>query len=411
MMQRFKAALLQRRNNLHIHSLRFLNQYHARNLCSLPDTAITDELDNQVLVEGKAWSRTAILNRPSVLNCLSTAMGARLQKLYTSWENNPDIGFVAMKGSGRAFCAGGDIVSLYHMINAGKMEDCKEFFRTLYTYIYILGTYLKPHVALLNGITMGGGAGVSIPGMFRVATDKTVFATPETLIGFHPDAGASFFLSHLPGHLGEYLGLTGQKLNGAEMISCGLATHYAHGSKLALIEEQLGKLDTDDPSVIETSLEKYSDLVYLDNISVLHRIEILDKCFGHDTVEEIIDALESETSKTNDAWCISTLRRLKEASPLGLKVSLKSIREGRFQTLDQCLIREYRMSLQAISNQVSRDFCEGVRARMVDKDLAPKWNPPSLEQVSKDMVEHYFSPLSKSEPELELPTELREAFT
>ncbi|KAM3733196.1 hypothetical protein ACB098_11G116900 [Castanea mollissima] len=338
-------------------------------------------------------------------------MGARLQKLYTSWENNPDIGFVAMKGSGRAFCAGGDIVSLYHMINAGKMEDCKEFFRTLYTYIYILGTYLKPHVALLNGITMGGGAGVSIPGMFRVATDKTVFATPETLIGFHPDAGASFFLSHLPGHLGEYLGLTGQKLNGAEMISCGLATHYAHGSKLALIEEQLGKLDTDDPSVIETSLEKYSDLVYLDNISVLHRIEILDKCFGHDTVEEIIDALESETSKTNDAWCISTLRRLKEASPLGLKVSLKSIREGRFQTLDQCLIREYRMSLQAISNQVSRDFCEGVRARMVDKDLAPKWNPPSLEQVSKDMVEHYFSPLSKSEPELELPTELREAFT
>ncbi|KAK4567603.1 hypothetical protein RGQ29_003385 [Quercus rubra] len=185
MMQRFKAALLQRRNNLHIHSLRFLNQFHTRNLCSLPDTAITDELDNQVLVEGKAWSRTAILNRPSVLNCLSTAMG-----------------------SGRAFCAGGDIVTLYHMINAG-----------------------------------------------------------------------------------EYLGLTGEKLNGAEMISCGLATHYAHSSKLALIEEQLGKLDTDDPSVIETSLEKYSDLVYLDNISVLHRIEILDKCFSHDTVEEIIDSL------------------------------------------------------------------------------------------------------------------------
>nr|POE50982.1 3-hydroxyisobutyryl-coa hydrolase-like protein 1, mitochondrial [Quercus suber] len=384
MMQRFKAALLQRRNDLHIRSLRFLNQYHTRNLCSLPDTAITDELDNQ---------------------------GARLQKLYTSWENNPDIGFVAMKGSGRAFCAGGDIVTLYHMINAGKMEDCKEFFRTLYTYIYIFGTYLKPHVALLNGITMGGGAGVSIPGMFRVATDKTVFATPETLIGFHPDAGASFFLSHLPGHLGEYLGLTGQKLNGAEMISCGLATHFAHSSKLALIEEQLGKLDTDDPSVIETSLEKYSDLVHLDNISVLHRIEILDKCFSHDTVEEIIDALESEASKTNDAWCISTLRRLKEASPLGLKVSLKSIREGRFQSLDQCLIREYRMSLQGISNQISRDFCEGVRARMVDKDLAPKWNPLSLEQVSKDMVEHYFSPLSKSEPDLELPTELREAFT
>ncbi|KAK4539095.1 hypothetical protein RGQ29_031975 [Quercus rubra] len=368
MMQRFKAALLQRRNNLHIHGLRFLNQFQTRNLCSLPDTNITDELDNQVLVEGKAWSRTAILNRPSVLNCLSTAMG-----------------------SGRAFCAGGDIVTLYHMINAGKMEDCKEFFRMLYTYIYILGTYLKPHVALLNGITMGGGAGVSIPGMFRVATDKTrFFATSETLIGFHPDAGASFS-SHIywsPGPLeinqitqdfhrngvnvgikcickiflfwkyafsslevhrgswfsnGSTLGLTGQNLMEQNWISLWLDTHYAHSS------------DTDDPFChCETSLEKYSDLVYLD------KIEILDKCFSMTQLKKLSDAL---------------------------------IREGRFQNLDQCLIRG------------------GVRARMVDKDLAPKWNPPSLEQVSKDMVEHYFSPLSKSEPDLELPTELREAFT
>ncbi|XP_065632699.1 3-hydroxyisobutyryl-CoA hydrolase-like protein 1, mitochondrial isoform X2 [Quercus suber] len=127
------------------------------------------------------------------------------------------------------------------------MEDCKEFFRTLYTYIYILGTYLKPNVALLNGITMGGGAGVSIPGMLRVVTDKTV------------------------------------------------CSNFACSHKLALIEEQLGKLDTDDPSVIETSFEKYSDLVYLDNIIVIHRIEILDKCFSHDTVEEIIDALETRT--------------------------------------------------------------------------------------------------------------------
>ncbi|XP_040995331.1 3-hydroxyisobutyryl-CoA hydrolase-like protein 1, mitochondrial [Juglans microcarpa x Juglans regia] len=405
-MQRFKAALLLRRNP---HFPRFLNKYRA--LCSLPDSAVIDDLDDQVLVEGKPWSRTAILNRPSVLNALSTAMGARLQKLYTCWENDPDIGFVAMKGSGRAFCAGGDVVTLYHLINTGKMDDCKEFFRTLYTFIYFLGTYLKPNVALLNGITMGGGAGVSIPGMFRVATDKTVFATPETLIGFHPDAGASFYLSRLPGHLGEYLALTGDKLNGSEMIACGLATHYAHTARLPLIEEQLGKLVTDDPSVIETSLEKYSDLVSPDKQSVVKRIEMLDRTFCHDTVEEIIDALESEAGKTNDAWCISALRRFKETSPLSLKVSLKSIREARFQTLDQCLIREYRMSLQGISNQVSRDFCEGVRARMVEKDLAPKWDPPSLERVSEDMVLHYFSRLNEFEPDLELPTKLREAFT
>ncbi|XP_021677948.2 3-hydroxyisobutyryl-CoA hydrolase-like protein 1, mitochondrial isoform X2 [Hevea brasiliensis] len=393
-------------------SFRSLPHYHYRNLSSLPsERSIDDDLKNQVLVEGKGYSRTAILNRPSALNALNTNMCARLQKLYKSWEDNPDIGFVAMKGSGRAFCAGGDIVSIYHLINQGKLEDCKEFFRTIYSFIYELGTYLKPHVAILDGITMGGGAGVSIPGTFRVATDKTVFATPETLIGFHPDAGASFYLSHLPGHLGEYLALSGETLNGAEMIACGLATHYSYSERLQLIEQQLGKLVTDDPSVIEATLGKYGDLVHPDKMSVLHRIETVDKCFSHDTVEEIFDALENEASGNNDAFCNSTIRRLKETSPLSLKVSLRSIREGRFQTLDQCLVREYRMSLQGISKNISTDFCEGVRARMVDKDLAPKWNPPSLEQVSEDMVEHYFSPLSELEPDLELPTEQREAFT
>uniref|UniRef100_A0A6M2ENF6 3-hydroxyisobutyryl-CoA hydrolase n=1 Tax=Populus davidiana TaxID=266767 RepID=A0A6M2ENF6_9ROSI len=258
---------------------------------------------------------------------------------------------------------------------------------------------------------MGGGTGISIPGTFRLATDKTVFATPETLIGFHPDAGASFFLSHLPGHLGEYLALTGDTLNGAEMIACGLATHYTNSEKLRLVEHHLGKLVTDDPSLIETSLEQYGDLVYPDKMSVLHRIEMVDKCFSHDTVEEIFDALEREAAETNDPWFNSTLRRLKEASPLSLKVALRSIKEGRFQTLDQCLVREYRMSLQGISKQISGDFCEGVRARMVDKDSAPKWNPPSLEQVSEDMVDRYFSPLSESEPDLDLPTKQREAFT
>nr|KYP31743.1 hypothetical protein KK1_047787 [Cajanus cajan] len=409
---------------------------------------------NQVLVQGDGCSRIAILNRPSALNAFNTSMVATLHKFYRSWEDNPDIGFVMVKGSGRAFGAGGDIVALYHLIKKGNMEACKEFFRTAYSFIYLIGTYLKPQVALLNGITMGGGAGISIPGTFRVATDKTVFAIPEVHIGFHPDAAASFYLSHLPGHLGEYLALTGEKLNGVEMVTCGLATHYSSSARLPLIEEQLGKLVTDDPSAIETTLEQYGELVHPDSSSVLQRIEILDKCFCHDTVEEIVDAMlvegfdkireiyfhlfvggstcvpksppfpfsstsfprfvskgeENAASETNDPWCISTLNRLKEASPLSLKVSLRSIREGRFQTLDQCLMREYRMTLQSIHMQISGDFCEGVRARVVDKDFAPKWDPPTLDKVSQDMVDQYFLPLTESEPDLELPTKSREAF-
>ncbi|CAL5398097.1 unnamed protein product [Camellia sinensis] len=266
-------------------------------------------------------------------------------------------------------------------------------------------------VALLNGITMGGGAGFSVPGTFKVATDKTVFATPETLIGFHPDARASFSLSHLPGHLG-YLALTGDKLNGVELISCVLATHYS-------ISARLGKLVTDDPSVVETSLAKYGDIVYPDRASVLHRIETLDKCFSHDTVEEIINALESEAAKTHDDWCASTLKKLEHCSPLSLKVSLRSIREGRFQTLDQCLVREYRMSLQGISKQISNDFWGSGKSGgqghgtqgINDVNCISKWNPPNLEQVSKDMVDQYFSPLSEFEPGLELPIKQRETFT
>ncbi|KAH7687724.1 Enoyl-CoA hydratase/isomerase protein [Dioscorea alata] len=404
-MQTLKAVLLARRSSP---ALRFLPS--SRNLSVETTAAREDDLQNQVLVEGKASARAAILNRPSVLNALTTTMALRLKKLYESWEDNSDIGFVVMKGSGRAFCAGGDVVNLYRLLNEGRVEDCKDFFRNLYMFIYILGTYLKPHVAILDGITMGGGAGVSVPGTFRIATDRTIFATPETLIGFHPDAGASFYLSHLTGHLGEYLALTGEKLNGVDMLAVGLATHFSMSARLGWIDERLAKLVTDDPSVIDSSLAQYGDVVYPDKKSIVHRLEMIDNCFGRETVEEIIDALESEAARSNQEWCISALKKLKEASPLSLKVSLRSIREGRYQTLDECLIREYRMSLHGILKHVSNDFCEGVHAKLVENNLAPKWDPPSLDRASEDMVDYYFSPLDEFEPELKLPTQLREAF-
>ncbi|KAM5564679.1 hypothetical protein ABKV19_018977 [Rosa sericea] len=362
------------------------------------------------MVEGRTKSRAAILNRPSALNALNTAMVSRLKRLYESWEDNPDIGFVLMKGNGRAFCSGADAVTLFQLVNQGKVEECRKFFETLYKFVYIQGTYLKPHVAILDGITMGGGAGISLPGMFRVVTDKTVFCNPEAQIGFHPDAGASYYLSRLPGYLGEYLALTGDKLNGVEMIACGLATHYVLNARLAMVEERVGKLVTDEPSVIKASLAEYGDLVNLDRKSILAKLEGIDRCFSHDTVEEIIDALEKEAADSYDEWCTTALKKLKEASPLSLKVSLRSIREGRFESLHQCLAREYRISLNGISKRVSSDFCEGVWARLVEKDFAPKWDPPSLKEVSKDMVDCYFSPLPEVEPELELPTASREPF-
>ncbi|KAG2390160.1 hypothetical protein LR48_Vigan07g249700 [Vigna angularis] len=402
-MQRLKALLPQTRA-----SLRTIYSYH-RAFSAQPNYAERDDDDSQeqILVEGRAKSRAAILNRPASLNSLNASMVGRLKRLYDSWEENSDIGFVLMKGSGRAFCSGADVLRLYHTLNEGNADEAEQFFKTLYSFVYLQGTYLKPHVAILDGITMGCGSGISLPGMFRVVTDKTFFSHPEAQIGFHPDAGASYILSRLPGYLGEYLALTGDKLNGVEMIACGLATHYSLNARLPLLEEQLGKLITDKPSVVEASLAQYGDIVYPDKGSVLHRIDTIDRCFSHDTVEEIIEALEKEAVESYDNWCSTTLRRIREASPLSLKVILRSIREGRFETLDKCLVREYRMSIRGISKNVSSDFFEGVRARMVDKDFAPKWDPPSLKEISEDVVEYYFSPL---ESELVLPTALREPY-
>ncbi|PHT70713.1 3-hydroxyisobutyryl-CoA hydrolase-like protein 2, mitochondrial [Capsicum annuum] len=261
----------------------------------------------------------------------------------------------------------------------------------------------------------------------KMAKSLQVYSNPEAQVGFHPDAGASYYLSRLPGYLGkcnkillisrflcgnmlvrEYLALTGGKLNGVEMIACGLATHYSLKERLPWMEERLGKLITDDPLVIESSLAQYGDLVYPDTTSVLHKFEKIDKCFSQDTVEEIIEALEREAAESHDEWCNTVLNKIKAASPLSLKVALKSIREGRFQPLDQCLVREYRISVNWVSKKVSDDFCEGVRARLVDKDFAPKWGPARLEEVTTDMVDCFFIPLDELEPELNLATAIRE---
>ncbi|KAL5547611.1 hypothetical protein UlMin_002842 [Ulmus minor] len=179
------------------------------------------------------------------------------------------------------FCFSGFLRSVFPLLWFDYLSLCG------YGIVYsgILGDGTKVSVAILNGITKGGGAGISIPGTFRLATYKTVFATLETLIGFHPDARASFYLPRLPGHLG----LTGEKLSGEEMVACGVSTHYSHSSRLQSIEKQLWKLVTDDPSVLETTLGKYGEVVYPEK-GVLSRIEMIDKCFSHDTVEEIIEA-------------------------------------------------------------------------------------------------------------------------
>eukprot|EP00850_Spirogloea_muscicola_P017172 SM000145S00789 [mRNA] locus=s145:17659:20291:- [translate_table: standard] len=281
---------------------------------------------------------------------------------------------------------------------AGDKEACREFFREEYLTNHKLATLSKPHVAVLNGVVMGGGNGISMHGTFRVATDKTLFAMPETAIALHPDVGASYFLSRLPGSLGEYLGLTGARLDGAELVDIGLATHYVPSHRLKMLDERWGDMRVGREEAVRFAIEEHAEIVGLPRDSVLNRQgrepavatlrNLINECFSAETVEGIIAALE-EQQRGGAEWCAEPLAALARMSPTSLKVTLRSIREGRRQDLRQCLEKEYRLT--------------GVRAVLVEKDNRPQWSPKDLAGVSEEVVMTHFAPFDNPDEELQLP--------
>ncbi|KAL2461002.1 3-hydroxyisobutyryl-CoA hydrolase 1 [Abeliophyllum distichum] len=362
---------------------------------------------DQVLVEEKSSTRIFTLNRPKQLNAASFTMVSRLLELFLACEEDPSVKLIILKGKGRAFCAGGDVAAVVRDITQGHWKLGANFFRREFILNYVMATYSKPQVSILNGIVMGGGAGVSIHGRFRVATENSLFAMPETALGLFPDVGASYFLSRLPGFFGEYVGLAGARLDGAEMLACGLATHFVPSEKLSLLEDALCKADSSDPAVISATISEFSLVPNLKEKSACHWLNIINKCFSRRTIEEIILALEREAADKEDEWISSTIQSLKKASPTSLKISLRSIREGRLQGVGKCLVREYRMVCNVMQGETSKDFFEGCRAILVDKDKNPKWEPSKLEQVTEDMVDRYFSKINDEDWEdLNLPRRL-----
>ncbi|KAJ1296160.1 hypothetical protein BS78_01G278400 [Paspalum vaginatum] len=360
-------------------------------MASLPPGGSAGADSDQILVEANGSTRTLILNRPKQLNALSSTMIMALLRCFTAYEKEDGVKLLIMKGKGRAFCAGGDVSAVVRSIQNDSWKYGANFFRNEFLLNYIIATYIKPQVSLLSGIVMGGGAGVSLHGRFRVATDNTVFAMPETALGLFPDIGASYFLSRLPGFYGEYVALAGARLDGAEMLACGLATHFVQSNRLLLLEESLKKVDTSNTFAVCGIIDQFAQQPSLKENSSLNRLEIINKCFSKRTVEEIISALEQEASNLADEWVAATIQSLKKASPTSLKISLRSIREGRTQTIGECLRREYRMVCHVMRGDFSRDFFEGCRAILIDKDRKPKWMPPTLEQVHDEAVEQYFS--------------------
>lgn len=359
---------------------------------------------DQVLVEENGGARILTLNRPNKLNSLSSPMILKLLKLFTAYEEDPKVKLIILKGKGRAFCAGGDVAAVSQSVKEGHWTNGTNFFWNEFILDYIIATYSKPQVSILNGVVMGGGAGVSIHGRFRVATEKSVFAMPETAIGLFPDIGASYFLSRLPGYFGEYLGLTGARLDGGEMLACGLATHFVPSTSLGLLEESLVLLNNSDPFVVCGVIDRFSQEVPLKETSACNRLDIVDKCFSKETVEEILASLEQEAVHGSDTWILAAIESLKKASPTSLKISLRLIRVGRIQRIGQCLLLDYRLCSHLLRKELSADFFEGCRALLIDRDRNPKWDPPTLDLVTEEMVDRYFAHIDDPEWEdLKLP--------
>ena len=324
-------------------------------------------MDEILFVERDGIGRVT-LNRPQALNALTHDMVRALDARLDAWAGDDAIAKVVIEGAGmRAFCAGGDIRDLYAVMGRGDDSFIDTFYRDEYRLNYRIHTYPKPYVAVIDGVVMGGGVGISIHGSHRLVTERALFAMPETGIGFFPDVGAAWFLSRMPGEIGMYLGLTGARLGPADAIYSGVATHYVPSGRLA---EALDGFSADPgpPPMAE------------------HRAAI-DRCFAGDSLEAVIQALEAEGGD----WSEKTLTALAGKSPTSLKVTHRQLRRGASLSFSQAMTMEFRLSQRFCAGH---DFREGVRAAVIDKDRRPQWQPRTLAEVGESDIDAYFAPLA-----------------
>ncbi|XP_061711542.1 3-hydroxyisobutyryl-CoA hydrolase, mitochondrial isoform X2 [Cydia pomonella] len=331
--------------------------------------------ESDVLFETLNNAGVITLNRPKALNSLNTSMVTKLLPQLQEWENTKTC--VIVKGAGdKAFCAGGDVKAAIDKVE-GPI-----FFHTEYNVNYLIGKYKIPYIAIINGITMGGGLGLSVHGRYRVATEKTLIAMPETKIGLFPDVGGSYFLPRLQVNLGLYLGLTGDRLKGKDVVKAGIATHFVPSSRLYELETLLSRCTNE--TEIQALLTKFHEPA--EDFSLAENIKHINYCFAAGSVEEIIERLQ----KVNNDWSNKTLKTLHSVCPGSLKITLRALQRGAQLELGQCLKMEYRVACRSTENH---DFPEGVRALLVDKDNSPKWKPATLAEVTDDYVEEFFKKL------------------
>ena len=335
-------------------------------------------MTTEILTERRDALGLITLNRPQALNALNEAMCAALHEALDAFAADPAIVAVAIQGAGeRAFCAGGDVVTVARAGQAGT-AGWESFFATEYRMNAAIAAFPKPYIALMDGVTMGGGVGVSVHGSHRIATERTLWAMPETGIGMVPDVGSTAVLGRM-GPLGRFLALTGARLDGAEALAAGVATHYAPSDRLpALLDALAGGqpvadaigLVAEEPPPARLSANRAA----------------IDRLFAGTTVEAILSALDAD----GGAWAAKEAATIRRMSPTACVLALELLRRGATADVPAALRIEYRVVRQL---KHGHDFYEGVRAQLIDKDRAPKWRPVALADVdATDIAVHFEGP-------------------
>ncbi len=347
----------------------------------------------EILFERRGTAGLVTLNRPQALNAVTLIMVRHLHQQLDHWRDDPGVTRVVIMGAGgRAFSAGGDLRQVYELGRGGHQDEALIYWREEYALNSLIKHYPKPYVALLDGIVMGGGVGVSVHGSHRVAGDKFLFAMPEVAIGFFPDVGATWFLPRMPGELGAFCAVTGERLGSADAVSAGIATHRVSSA--------------DIPDLVDALCDAAPvDLVLAANARapeagpVTSRRAAIDRAFAADTIETILANLDREarTGGTDAQWAGTTAATIRSRSPTSVKLALAQVRWGRARNFAECMRAEFRIVSRIVYDH---DFYEGVRALIIDKHNQPRWRPATLAEVADKDIERYFLPV---EHELQLP--------
>ncbi|KAI4131869.1 MAG: hypothetical protein LQ347_002786, partial [Umbilicaria vellea] len=387
---------------------------------SIPREEPGDDPDD-VLFNTLYGVRTIELNRPKKLNSLNGSMCRKIvprlkvgnryppyphiqgiADRLQEWEKSQLANVIIIAGTGeKAFCAGGDVAALAQQISSeGEpgIQKSEEYFALEYRLDHLIATYSKPYIAYMDGITMGGGVGLSVHAPIRIATERTLFAMPETSIGFFPDVGGSFFLPRLDGATGTYLALTSSRLKGVNAFYAGVATHYIDSSSLGALTTRLAELvfkDYDDLATrlaaIDATVEEFNSGLPHDEPMLLAGSlrRAIDRCFSHPTLEAIVAALQRELRGDMAAWATQTLQTLRDRSPTSLKVSLRAMKVAPAWSMAETFQREWALAGKFMRHP---DFVAGVSARLVHKPpTAPTWRPHSLEGVGTAEVDRFFT--------------------